>query len=379
MKKSLLFLLIMSVLVSCNQHNKFKISGQIKNAEGKMLYFEHDGLLKTTTLDSAKLNANGEFSFKALRPEYPDFYSLKLDGKTITFAVDSSEVMTINSQDANFATDYTVTGSTESAQIQKLRKSVMNIQIMANNLTNNLSSEERNEKIAEIQKKINEHKEMAQKLILENPRSTAAYFALYQKINNTYLFSPYIKSDKPYCAAVATAFNTFMPEYERSKNIYGLVMDAIKTERKAKENEAWQEVLEQSGKGYIDIDLKNNKNEEKKLSSLEGKVVLIDFSAYESENSVDYTFALRDLYNKYHSKGFEIYQVSLDQSKLLWEQSVENIPWICVRDDNGPNSIYVSTYNLSAIPTAFLMNKQGNIISRSQNPVDLKKDIEKSL
>ncbi len=379
MKKSFLFLLIVSVFVSCNQQNKFKISGHIKDANGKMLYLVHDALLKTTVLDSAELNAEGKFSFRASRPDYPDFYSLKLDNKTITFSVDSCEDITINSQNSNFAMDYTITGSNESAQIQQLRKSVMNIQIMANELTNELPAEERNQKIAEIQKKIEEHKEIAKKLILQNPRSTAAYFALYQKINNTYLFSPYVKSDKPYCAAVATAFNTFMPDYERSKNIYGLVMDAIKTERKAQEDEAWQQVLEQSGKGYIDIDLKNNKGEVKKLSSLEGKVVLIDFSAYESENSVDYTFALRDLYNKYHSKGFEIYQVSLDQSKLLWEQSVANIPWICVRDDNGPNSIYVSTYNLSSIPTAFLMDKKGNIVARTQNPVELKKEIEKLL
>src|ERR1035437_6140006 len=129
-----------------------------------------------------------------------------------------------------------------------------------------------------------------------------------------------------------------MAEYNRTKNLYNLVIDAIRTERTAKNKEAWNEVLEKQGKGYIDIELNDSKGVTHKLSSLEGKVVLIDFSAYASDQSVDYTFALRDLYNKYHSRGFEIYQISLDDNKQLWEQSIANIPWICVRDENGPNS-----------------------------------------
>jgi len=112
---------------------------------------------------------------------------------------------------------------------------------------------------------------------------------------------------------------------------------------------------------------------------LEGKVVLIDFSAYQGEQSVDYTFSLRELYNKYHTRGFEIFQVSLDDNKQLWEQSVTNIPWICVRDEKGPNTTVVTSYNISSLPTTFLMNKQGNIIARSLNYNELVKEIEKIL
>ena len=140
-----------------------------------------------------------------------------------------------------------------------------------------------------------------------------------------------------------------------------------------------QKAVEQSNTGYIDIKLNDKSGKERKLSELEGKVVLIDFSAYESEKSVEYTFALRDLYNKYHKRGFEIYQVSLDRNKVIWEQSIENIPWVCVRDENGPNTTYVATYNISSIPTNFLLNKQGTITSRSLNFGELAKQIEKDL
>jgi len=379
MKNALILLLILVGLVSCNQNKRFTVSGTIENADGDMLYIEHTGLLKTTLLDSVKLNANGEFKFKAERPTYPDFYRLRLDDKTIAFAVDSCEDINIVAKYDNFATEYTLTGSETSIQIQKLRKSVMNIQRKANALRSDLSTEERIAKIADIEKDIEIHKEMARKLILQNPRSSAAYFAIYQKVNNTYLFSPYIKTDKPYCAAVATSYNAFMPEYERTKNLYSLVMDAITTERSAKQKEAWNEVLEKEGTGYIDIELPDKNKVTRKLSDLEGKVILLDFSAYTGEQSVDYTFSLRELYNKYHNRGFEIYQVSLDENKKLWEQSVANIPWICVRDEKGPNTTAVASYNISSLPTTFLMNKEGNIIARNLKYDELVKEIEKSL
>ena len=379
MKKTLIVIFILAGLYSCKQNDKFHVTGIVKDAKGEMLYFEHSGLMKTNVLDSVRLSSDGEFSFKSKRPDYPDFYCLRLDNKIITFAVDSCEKITIDSKSKNFANDYNITGSETSLLIQKLRKSVLNIQEKANELTSKLSAAEQNLKIAEIEKDIEIHKEMARKLILQNPRSLAAYFALYQKVNNTYLFSPYIKTDKPYCATVATSFNTFMPDYERSKNIYSLVLDAIKTERTQKNKEAWKEVLANATAGYIDIVLPDKKNVERKLSGLEGKVVLIDFLVYGTKESVDYTFALRDLYNKYHSRGFEIYQISLDQDKSLWQQAVENIPWICVRDENGPNTKFVSTYNVTEIPTSFLMNRKGIIIGRNFGLNELKKEIEKNL
>lgn len=379
MKKSLLIFFVFVGLLSCNNNNRFSVSGTIEGAEGDTLYIEHTGLLKTEVLDSVELGANGKFKFKSERPEYPEFYSLRLNNKIITFAVDSCEEINITAKLQNFATEYTLTGSQSSLEIQKLRKSVMNIQKNANEISANMSAEERSAKITNIEKDIEAHKEMARKLILQNPRSTAAYFALYQKVNNTYLFSPYIKSDKPYCAAVATSYHEFMPENIRSKNLYSLVLDAIKTERQAKDKESWDKVLEESGVGFIDIVLNDKNNKTHKLSDLVGKMVLIDFSAYDNQQSVEYTFALRELYNKYHSRGFEIYQISLDRNKILWENAVKNIPWVCVRDENGPNTSYAATYNLTELPTTFLMNKKGNIIGRSLNLEQLNSEISKGL
>jgi len=379
MKKLILSFLAIALLASCNDKNSFKISGTVKDAKGEKLYLQYDGLLKSNVLDSVTLDEDGDYKFKAPRPEYPDFYSLKLNNKSIVFAVDSCEEITIDTQNEGFATDYKITGSYTSTKIQQLRKSLMNIEVKISELRKTEDQAAKSAKLEEIKKDIDAHKQMAQKLILEDPRSAAAYFALYQQVSGTYLFTPYNKDDRKYCAAVATAFDVFMPEYNRSKNIYGLVMDAIKNDRQQTQKQNWNTLMEEAGKGYIDIVLPDKNEKTRKLSDLEGKVVLIDFSAYSDKESVAYTFTLRDLYNKYHGKGFEIYQVSLDNNKLLWEQSTENIPWVCVRDENGVNTPYIQTFNIQSIPTTFLMSKKGDIIARDLSFSELESEIKKNL
>ena len=165
------FLLI--VLASCNS-NKFTIEGVVKDAQGDILYFEHTGLLKITLMDSVKLGSKGKFRFSAKKPDYPDFYRLRLDNKFINFAVDSTENILIEAAKESFSTDYKIEGSIESNQIKDLRLSVIQIQRKANQLKEGMTLEERNSLIADIEANIQIHKEKARKIILQNPRSTAA-------------------------------------------------------------------------------------------------------------------------------------------------------------------------------------------------------------
>lgn len=367
MRYKVVFAAMLMLIVSCQQKNKFSIEGVVTDAENKVLYLEHNALLETTILDSLKLDSVGKFKFKALTSQYPDFYSLRLDTKQVIFSVDSTENIQVRASYHNFSTDYQLEGSQSSHDIQLLRKSLNDIQRKANSLRPDMGALRRAQVLSAIEGEVQQHKIMAQQIVLSNPRSPAAYYAIYQKLGNAYLFNPYVKEDRVYCAAVATAFHAYMPEYDRSKNIYGLVTDAIQAERNEKSQIALREFMEESGTGYFDIELNNRHGKAVKLSSLEGQVILIDFSTYEMQNSVDYTFALRDLYTKYHNQGLEIYQVSLDRSQLLWEESVANIPWISVRDEEGLNSRIASTYAVKVLPTLFLIDRKGDIVGRDYN------------
>jgi hypothetical protein len=377
--KKLIYFLIISIFASCSKTGHFKVEGTVEGGAGEMIYLEHNGLAKNTLLDSTRVKDDGRFRFRAKSPVYPDFYRLKVGSKQIHFAVDSTETIGITASYDNFSTDYTITGSESNTDIQLLRRSAAEIQRKANQIIRGMNDAEREKLVSELLSLIEKHKEMARPIILKNPRSTAAYFAVFQKINDSYIFSPYVKEDRPYCAAVATSYNTYMPDYDRSKNLYALVMDAIKTERQARRQANWKEIAENAATGFIDIELPDNKNTNRKLSDLTGKVILLDFSAFESRESVQYTFALREIYNKYASRGFEIYQVSLDRSKMLWENAVENLPWICVRATNGPNTVYATTYNVTSIPSYFLIDRQGDIVGRDMNLQTLEKEIEKRL
>lgn len=379
MKKNFAFVLLSLALFSCNQNDKFKVEGVISDAKDQTLYLEHNGLLKVEVIDSVKLNEQGAYSFKAARPEYPDFYRIRLGEKVVDFAVDSCESLTVNANATKFSTDYTIEGSQTNTDILKLKKSLAAIQAKVNDITPDMSTDDRNARFSAIEADINAHKKMATEIILKNPRSSAAYFAIYQKINNSYLFSPYNVQDKPFCAAVATAYNAYMPEYVRSKNLYALVLDAINQQRKAERNASWREIIDSSAKGYLDIALNDRSGAVRKLSELEGKVVLIDFSAYEMENNVTYTFGLRELYNKFSKRGFEIYQVSLDRSKLVWEEGAANVPWISVRDEDGPQSSAAASYNVQTMPTMFLMNRKGEVILRATDFKSLDAAIAKLL
>jgi len=84
---------------------------------------------------------------------------------------------------------------------------------------------------------------------------------------------------------------------------------------------------------------------------------------------------LRDIYNKYSPQGLQIYQISLDRNKMLWQKSVANLPWICVRDESGKTA---TVYNVQSVPTLFLIDRQGNIMGRYEDIRQLAADISRA-
>ena len=376
MKRIFIVLLFFTVLFACTNNEKFTVEGIVENAQGKTIILEHLGIANITMLDSMKIPKTGKFSFSANRPDYPDFYRIRIQNRSITFIVDSTEIITIHTDFDNFATDYTIQNSPQSELIKNLRISVINIQNQLSALNQLTDQNERTAKITEIEQAIETHRETARTLILENSRSATAYFALYQQINGHYIFSPFVADDYRYWAMVATSYNSFMPDSERSRNLYNFVLEALKEQRLVQQQTALNQLIEQEGKNYIDIILSDKLGVERSLSDLKGKVILIDFSAHEMGQSTEYIFALRDLYTKYNSRGFEIFQISLDRNRLLWEISTENIPWISVRDENGH---FAQMYNVRQIPTIFLLDKKGNIVARDLSFSELDREINRLL
>ncbi|OAV75056.1 thiol-disulfide oxidoreductase [Bacteroidales bacterium Barb7] len=128
---------------------------------------------------------------------------------------------------------------------------------------------------------------------------------------------------------------------------------------------------------YLDIALPNVKGEIIRLSDVaEGKVVLINFTAYQTEWSASLNIELRELYARYHEKGLEIYQASLDSDLHFWSNSAVNIPWITVIDPESVYSQSAALYAVKQLPALFLLDRKSNMVKRIEKIEHLEADIK---
>ena len=381
MKKVVYYLLAL-VLVgmsACENGPKFKVQGEVTDAENKTIYLEASGLEGIVLLDSVKLKANGNFSLAGARPEIPEFYRLRMDGKVINFVVDSTETVSIKAEAAKFDTNYTIDGAESN---QKIKELVL-LQAELQQKVDKLSQSKLPAGIAQTQLAtlINEYKNKVKKgYIYEAPNKPYAYFALFQTLGGYMIFDPLANKDDVRCfAAVATSLNNIYPHADRSRNLYNMVIKGLKNTREPRQEnvEIDPSIIKESG--IIDIKLKDLKGKERSLTELAGKVVLIDFTIYNNTMSATHNLALRELYNKYHEKGLEIYQISLDADEHFWKTSADNLPWICVRDEKASYSNYIQLYNVTQLPTIFLVDRSNSLNARGENIEDLEAAIQKLL
>ena len=381
MKKVVYFLLALVLvgLGACDNEPKFKVQGEVTGAEDKTLYLEASGLGGIALLDSVKLGANGSFSFAETRPESPEFYCLRMGNQVINFAVDSTETVTIKTDATKFDTGYAIEGSENNLKIKEL----VLLQAELQQKVDKLAQSKLPAGLAQNQLMtyINGYKENVKRnYIYAAPNTTYAYFALFQTLNGYMIFDPLASKDDVKCfAAVATSLNNTYPHADRSRNLYNMVIKGMKNTRETKEEvvEIDPSIIKEAD--IIDIKLKDLKGNERTLTELKGKVVLIDFTVYNNAMSSAHNLALRELYGKYQQKGFEIYQISLDSDEHFWKTSADNLPWVCVRDAAGPYSQYVSIYGVAGLPSVFLVGRDNVLKLRGENIEDLEAEIRKLL
>ena len=355
------------------QEKKFHVEGTIANAKDSTLFLENMSLQGPVTVDSVKLDDSGEFSFSGKSPEAPEFYRLRIAGQIINISIDSTETVSVKAQMPNMARDYEVSGSEECSKIRTLALKQIELQNMVIAIDGNTELG-RQAAADSINRMILAYKDVVKNdYIFKNPKGASSYFALFQAIGPYLIFSPRTsKDDIKVFAAVATSWDTFYPGSERGENLHNIAIEGMKTERiVAAEQQASIDASKVSTSGIIDIKLRDNKGVERSLTQLKGKVVLLDFHIFAMEDSPKRILMLRELYNKYHAQGLEIYQVSLDTDEHFWKQQTSALPWISVLDPGNVNSNNLVLYNVQAVPDFFLIDKSNTLVNRAAQIKDL--------
>lgn len=369
--------LYMFFLSACNNSSDFTVKGVVAGADGQLMYLENVGISNVVTLDSIKLAPGGKFKFTEKRPEYPDFYRLRLNNQLINFAVDSTETISFVADAGTFATSYSVEGSENSKAI----KAITLAQLDANQAISRLRKEYEDKMISDTTYRMkvlaaaDAYKEVARKYIYSAPMSTAAYFALFQQIDGLLFFDLYDRKDVKAYGAVATSYNHTYPESPRSKHLYNLTLQSMKVLRAQRPVDYSN--VETKEISFLDIELPDVRGEVVKLSTVApGKVVLINFTAYQTEWSPALNMALGELYTKYHDQGLEIYQVSLDSDFHFWRNGASNLPWVTVHDPQSVYSQVAGLYNVKQLPALFILDRKGNLVKRVEDVKKLEADVK---
>ena len=370
--------LLAAALGSCD-NKKFRVSGAITEAKDSVLYFENMSLDGPVTVDSVKLDGDGTFSFSQKAPEAPEFYRLRIAGQIINLSIDSTETVTVKAAYPTMATAYTVEGSPECEVIKELALKQIDLlgRVIAIERNGNISFDLTRDSIARVVEAYKHDVKM--NYIFKAPMRPSSYFALFQTLGNRLIFNPRESEDdiKAF-AAVATSWDTYHPNSVRGENLHNIAIQGMRNVRIVRNQMAAQAV--EAGKVHeanlIDIALLDNQGHTRRLTDLTGKVVLLDFHVFGSEGSTKRIMQMREIYNKYHARGLEIYQVSLDPDEHFWKTQTAALPWISVRDPQGLQSKNLALYNVSSLPTFFLIDRSNTLQKRDVQVKDLDAELQ---
>ena len=363
-------------IAACNdQKPSFTVEGTVKGADDKTLYLYNNALGGAVKVDSVKLTEEGTFALHGEAPQSPELYFLIVGDQMLYFGVDSTETVTINADYATMTSAYEVKGSKSSEKIRQitLRQHDLQRRIMAVERDLGLSRQQ----IADsLQRMVDSYKtDIAMEFIFENPASIYAYYALFQTMGGWNLYDRSNPQDIRVFAAVATSWDTFYPESDRAKHLHNTALKSINDNRQAavREMMAAETADRIETVNLLNLELPDASGHNRTLTELSGKVVLLDFHLFNTKESATRILSLRELYNKYHDQGFEIYQVGLDENEHFWKQQTESLPWISVYD---PSAFSARNYNVQSIPEFFLIDRSNALYKRSLQMDDVETEIK---
>jgi len=395
MKKTLLNIsvLLLSILTlqSCEEQGATAddiegryIKGEITNAEGEEVVLLVLEKAKQVAIDTAIVE-NGEFLLETKTKDLR-FYFVKVNPSDRSSAPvylmsdkDDEDVITLKGDYPKFSQSVEVTGSKESSNIKAYQEFSMNLDPKKQEIVNQMryigdkDSVGMRKLIVSLDSLMAISRNYAISFIDNNPGSLSAWMMLREFIPASG-FQDFDIKNLEYYRKVANGITEKYPKSEYG----GLINQDIKNIEAQLTNLARQQAINNSEGPAPDINLPSPSGAPISLSSLRGKVVLLDFWAswckpcrLENPNVVAN-------YNKFKDKGFTVYSVSLDKDKAAWEKAIimDNLSWQNhVSDLQGWASSAAALYGVKSIPASFLVDRDGSIIATNLRGLDLEKKL----
>lgn len=376
MNKQVLFVSLSAAVVLCAcQSSKVRITGRFVGNNAKSVYLEQVSPLLQKVVDSVELDKEGNYRFELKGVAHtPSLYNVIYNGERIPLLLAGGERLTLNSV-GSVIRNYTVEGSQESDLLREFYQAYVGgaqrlDNIVARYAQTDISEEQRKQLARDYTDEYYRIRREQLKFIIEHKASLAAVYALYQRLpGDTNLFNG--DSDVVYFRTVAEAIGQTYPDSPYLPALLGEIarMDArINLTSRISET------------GYPDLELTDIYGKKIRLSSLAGKVVLLDFWSAELGNSNAANAELKTLYTKYANAptSFEVYQVAVDNSKPLWINAVQDqqLPWVSVSDLRGQASSVLGLYNIKKLPANFLIDREGNIVDKDLHGPELERRLE---
>ena len=350
--KLIAFAAAMLALVSCGSNAR--IDGTVADAASSQVIVKLLNSNRYEVLDTVKTDASGRFSYKLDVAEgQPEFvYVFYKDRKIASLLLEAGDKVSVASDTLG---RYSVEGSQESVKLAEVEKAyaaaLMEFEALARKMDAASDQAEFDQLAKDMTQVYVAYYRDRVKYVMENSQSLTVIPVFYQTLGeNLPLF--YQNTDAILFRNAADSLEAVYPD---SKYVKALRKDA---EIRFGYLELQERLLDAEEIGYPEIELPGLDGKMRKLSDMDSRVVIICFwSAAQAQQNMFNIEFFKPLYEQYHKKGLDIYQVSLDVDKTLWATTVkgQNLPWTNVCDSRGAQSPYVALYNLSAIPAAFII------------------------
>lgn len=349
MKNVFAILVLALTVFSCQTaKDEFTIKGSIAGVETGKVYLQKlvDG--QPQSVDTADV-VKGKFTFKGKMP-LADIRFLRLNEQDYfaQFFLENAGVNVTANKDSLRSTKITGSPSQDVFQVyitemEKMNKDVMALQEKYQTAMSTGNTNEADKAKIDYQAMMDNNKVYTKNFVKEHTNSVvAAYIALVQLANQI---------EATELDSIAAKF---APEISTSEYVVKL-----------------KEIIQEQKKTAIgvvapDFTMNNPEGKPVQLSSLRGKVVMIDFWAswcapcrQENPNVVK-------LYQQFHSKGFEIIGVSLDKTQEDWVKAIKDdqLSWIHVSDLQFWQNSAARLYAVNSIPQTYLLDKEGKIIAK---------------